>query len=114
MSEFDVRNRLEFDADRRKYGRAIIESTVALEVSGREYLLVSKDISAGGLSTLPHPEITPSSEGFATFAIGEAQRPISCRCRVIYSIDGRGIGVEFLDLSEESLLALKKFVDESN
>src|SRR5487761_1812281 len=113
MSEFDARNRLELGADRRKHGRSTIESGVALEFSGREYVLVAKDISVGGLSTSPHPEIPESSEGIATFAIGERQRPVSCRCRVIYSVDGRGIGVEFLDLSEESIFALKKFVDES-
>src|SRR5487761_1749126 len=94
-------------------GEPPADTASPVEFSGREYVLVAKDISVGGLSTSPHPEITESSEGIATFAIGERQRPVSCRCRVIYSVDGRGIGVEFLDLSEESIFALKKFVDES-
>ncbi len=114
MSEFNTPNQLEFDSDRRKHARAEIESDVAMEFSGREYVLVAKDISPGGLSTFPQSEITESSEGIATFAIGEDRQPVSCRCRVIYSVDGRGIGVEFLDLSDESRQALKKFVDESN
>ncbi|MGH9433604.1 MAG: PilZ domain-containing protein [Terriglobia bacterium] len=46
--------------------------------------------------------------------MGEDQQPVSCRCRVIYSVDGRGIGVEFLDLSDESRRVLKKFVAGSN
>lgn len=114
MSEFNAPKQLEFDSERRKHARAEIESEVVMEFSGQEYVLVAKDISAGGLSTSPNHEIKDTSEGIATFAIGADRQPVSCRCRVIYSVDGRGIGVEFLDLSDESRQALKKFVDESN
>lgn len=114
MSEFNTPNRLEFDSDRRRYPRTEIESDVVMEFAGQEYVLVAKDISAGGLSARHNNEIVESSEGTATLVIGENYQPVSCRCRVIYSVDGRGTGVEFLDLSDESRHALNKFVDESN
>jgi PilZ domain len=114
MSEINARDRLEFDSDRRQNTRVEIETGVVLQFSGREFVLVAKDISTGGLAASPNNEIVEFSEGLASFAIGDDQRPISCRCRVIYSVDGRGIGVEFLDLGDDSRFALKKFVDESN
>ena len=114
MNEFNHPKRLEFDVERRKYPRAAVESEVAMEFSGQEYVLVAKEISAGGLRTSPHDEIPESSEGIITLTVGDDRKPVSCRCRVIYSIDGRGIGVEFLDLSDASRQVLIDFVDESN
>jgi c-di-GMP-binding flagellar brake protein YcgR len=114
MSKLNTPNRLEFNSDRRRFARTEVDAGVVMEFSGQEYLLVAKDVSAGGLSASPHNGITESSEGTATFVLGDEHQQVSCRCRVIYSSDGRGIGVEFLDLSEESRQALNKFVDESN
>ncbi|MGH9434077.1 MAG: hypothetical protein ACRD3T_21320, partial [Terriglobia bacterium] len=62
MSEFNNPSRVEFDSDHRRYARAEMESGVVLEFSGQEYVLVAKDVSAGGLSTSPHREIIEASE----------------------------------------------------
>lgn len=75
---------------------------------------MARDISAGGLRLDSSPELPQEAEGSMSIPLTAGKPPVACRCRVIYSIEGRGIGVEFLDLSEESRLVLDNFVRESD
>lgn len=98
--------------DRRAFRRASITGEVALQCAGREYILTACDVSVGGVGTEPAAGIEAPLEGSLEFQ----EMPVACRCRcrVVYFIEGKGLGIEFLDLSEESRLALKNFVDEAN
>ena len=96
--------------DRRAFPRAGITGEVALQCAGREYILTARDVSVGGVGTEPVAGIEAPVEGSLEFQ----EMPVACRCRVVYSIEGKGLGIEFLDLSEESRLALKNFVDEAD
>jgi hypothetical protein len=100
--------------ERRKYPRAEYNANVLFQCAGQEYVLMARDISAGGLRLDSNPELPQEAEGAMTIPLKGDSPPVACRCRVIYSIEGRGIGVEFLDLSEESRLVLNNFVRESD
>jgi c-di-GMP-binding flagellar brake protein YcgR len=102
------------DHDRRKYARAEYNANVLFQCAGQEYVLMARDISAGGLRLDSNPELPPEAEGAMTIPLRADNPPVACRCRVIYSIEGQGIGVEFLDLSEESRLVLNNFVRDSD
>jgi PilZ domain len=100
--------------EQRRYPRANFDSDVMLQCAGQEYVLMAHNISAGGMGLDPNPELSPRSEGSVSIPLGQGEAPLACRCRVVYSMEGRGIGIEFLDLSEESRLVLNNLVRDSN
>jgi hypothetical protein len=48
-----------------------------------------------------------------SFNLGTDLPHISCRGKVVYSMQGMGMGIQFTDLPDEFLQALQKFVDEA-
>lgn len=98
----------------RRYPRADFNADVILQCTGQEYVLTAHNISARGMGLDPNPELAPETEGTVRIPLRPGQVPLACRCRVVYSIEGRGIGIEFLELSEESQLVLNSFVRASN
>ncbi|MGH9401484.1 MAG: PilZ domain-containing protein [Terriglobia bacterium] len=96
--------------ERRVFRRAEFTGEVSLQCTGREYILTSRDVSEGGIGTGPVPGLVAPAEGSVEFL----EVPVACRCRVVYSAQGEGVGIEFLDLSDESRIALKNLVDEAN
>jgi hypothetical protein len=98
----------------RKYARTDFDSDVMLQCAGQEYVLMARNISAGGLGLDPNPELAPNAEGTVSIQLRPGDAPLACRCRIVYSMEGRGIGIEFLDLSEESRLVLNNLVRDSN
>lgn len=102
------------ERDQRKYQRVPLSAEALVQCAGREYLLTSRNLSLGGMQANPQPDLPASVEGFISFHLKPEDLPVACRCRVIYSIDGRGVGIEFLDLTDDLRLMLKNFVDEAN
>lgn len=96
--------------ERRTFRRVPCEGEVALRCAGREYILAACDVSEGGLRASPAEGIDAPAEGSLDFSLV----PAACRCRVVYSTQGEGVGIEFLELSEESHLALRQFVENAN
>ncbi len=98
--------------ERRQYRRAQIVAQVRCEASGHKQLLVTRDISAGGLF-LRSPKPLPSgAEVELSFHLHANDPLLSCRATVVNSIPGRGMGVEFRELDPTIRQALEKFVDE--
>ncbi|HEX5483580.1 MAG TPA: PilZ domain-containing protein [Terriglobia bacterium] len=102
------------ERDQRKYQRVPLSAEALVQCAGREYLLTSRNLSLGGMQANPQPDLPSSVEGFISFHLKPEDLPVACHCRVIYSIDGRGVGIEFLDLTDDLRLMLKNFVDEAN
>lgn len=102
------------EKDLRKYQRVPLSAEALVQCAGREYLLTSRNLSLGGMQANPQPDLPASVEGFISFHLKPEDLPVACHCRVIYSIDGRGVGIEFLDLTDDLRLMLKNFVDEAN
>lgn len=96
--------------ERRTFRRAPCEGEVALRCAGREYILAARDVSEGGLGASPAEGIQAPVEG----SLETTLLPAACRCRVVYSTEGEGVGIEFLELSEESHLVLRHFVENAN
>jgi hypothetical protein len=102
------------EEERRKYARAEFEANITFQCAGQEYVLMAHNISAGGLQVDSNALLFPQMEGAISIPLQPGHAPLACRCRVIYSVEGRGIGIEFLDLSDESRLVLNNYVRDSN
>lgn len=99
--------------ERRQYRRAQIVTQVRCESLGREELLVTRDISVGGLFLHSAKPLPSGVDISLSFRLAAGASIISCRGTVVNSIVGRGMGVEFRDLDESARHALEIFVDEA-
>ncbi len=102
------------DIPKRQYRRAKLVAQVNCEALGKEDLMVTRDVSAGGLALSAKKAYPLGSEVAVSFQLHPSGQPISCRGKVVYSAEGMGMGIQFIDLSEESRQALQKFIDEAN
>ncbi|MGH9470302.1 MAG: PilZ domain-containing protein [Terriglobia bacterium] len=110
----DPRNASGLGDERRRFARVPLSTQATLEWAGQEYILASRNISECGMGADAAEGLPPQTEGLISFNLKPEDVPLVCRCRVLYSTDGRGAGIEFLELSEESRLILKHFVDQAN
>lgn len=110
----DTFNTTEIEDERRRFTRVPLSTAATLEWAGQEYILSSHNVSEGGMRAEASHDLPPQAEGLISFNLDPENVPFACRCRVLYSIDGSGVGIEFLELSEESRLVLKHFVDQAN
>jgi hypothetical protein len=84
--------------EKRQHRRARLITQITCAALGREELLLSRDVSIGGM--------------FATAKDPFPKDPlISCHGSIVYAIAGVGMGVMFTDLDEPSRQSLQKFVD---
>ena len=102
------------NVERRMYRRVRLATQVQCAVLGREDTLVTRDISLGGMLIVTKTPYPANSEIDLSFSLPPAGTPIFCHGQVGYTIEGCGMGVRFLEMSEESRLALKKFLAEAN
>ena len=102
------------EIERRQHRRARLVTQVRCEALGREDLLVSRDISAGGLFVRAKEPFPLGSEVSLSFRLAPVDPLVACRGKVVYSAQDVGMGIQFVDLGEESRQRLQKFVDESN
>ena len=96
--------------DRRKYRRANIVSEVEI-VSGKETLLApTRDISIGGmfLKTTATPPV--NTEVRLRFSLEPGAPALEAMGRILYIVKGRGLGIEFTDLSAEIQSRIEEFV----
>lgn len=102
------------EIDKRQYRRARLVTQARCETLGREDLLVTRDVSVGGLFLIAKQNYPAPSEISLSFRLNPTGPPLSCRGKVVYAVRGVGMGVEFVDLSEDARQALQKFVDETS
>ncbi len=101
------------DIDKRQHRRARLVTQVHCEALGREDLLLTRDVSVGGLFVTAQNPFPLNSEVGIALALASGQTPIKARGKVVYSLQGMGMGVQFSELSDEGRALLQKFVDES-
>ncbi|HLI30430.1 MAG TPA: PilZ domain-containing protein, partial [Terriglobia bacterium] len=102
------------ESDQRRHPRADWGGDAILYCSGQEFILTAHNVSEGGMLAEAERELPVSAQGFISFQLKPGKLPLACKCRVVYSIDGRGAGIEFLDVSDETRWTLKNFVNEAN
>ncbi len=114
MGDQEGREYVTPEIEKRQHRRAKLVTQVRCEVLGREELLVTRDVSIGGLFVKTPTPLPLDSEVSVSFRLGATDSLLSCRAKVAYSIKSLGMGLLFVGLSEESRSALQKFVDESD
>src|SRR5947207_4699849 len=102
------------DIDKRLHRRAKLVTQIRCEALGCEEVHVTRDVSVGGLFVSSKNPFPQDSVVSVSFHLRPSQPAISCRGKVVYSLKGLGMGVQFTDLNDLARAALEKFVDESN
>ena len=101
-------------SDKRQHRRVKLITQLRCEASGREDVLVTRDVSVGGMFVISKNPFPQDSEVTLSFRLKMEDPLIGCRGKVAYSLQGVGMGVMFSDLPEAGRQALQKFVDEAN
>lgn len=99
--------------DKREHRRARLVAQVRCEAMGREEILLTRDVSVGGLFISSKEPFPMGSEIALALQLAAGGKALSTRGKVVYSLRGLGMGIQFTDLTEESRAALQKFVDEA-
>lgn len=102
------------EIDRRQYRRAKLVAHVRCESLGLDDVLVTRDVSIGGVFIQTKKPLPRDSEVTLSFRLQPSQPPIQCRGKVVYSGKDVGMGIQFFDINEESRESIRKFVDESS
>lgn len=100
--------------DKRRQRRAKLITEVKCEALNRDEFLVTRDVSVGGMFLTTKTPLPLESSVRVAFSLAAGSPAISCSGRVVYSMQGLGMGIQFMDLNEESHAALGKFIDEAN
>jgi c-di-GMP-binding flagellar brake protein YcgR len=101
------------EIERRQHRRAKLVTQIRCEALDREDLMLTRDVSIGGLFITAKNPLPLDSEVTLSFHLAPATPAITCRGKVVYSVRGLGMGIQFFDVSEETRQTLQKFVDES-
>jgi c-di-GMP-binding flagellar brake protein YcgR len=102
------------ETEKRRYRRAKLITQVKCEALGREAVVLTRDVSAGGMFLNdPNPFPSKSTVNLA-FRLEPTAPLLTCRGEVVYSIQGVGMGVMFTEIPEAVRQALENFVDAAN
>lgn len=99
--------------DKRRHRRANLITQVRCDALQRQGLMVTRDISVGGMFVNEKDPFPADSEVTTLFRLDPTSDLLTCRGKVAYAIKGMGMGISFIELSEEVRQALQKFVDEA-
>ena len=102
------------EIDKRIHRRARLVTQVKCEAMDRDDLLVTRDVSIGGLFIDTKTPLPLDSIVGLSFSLATGHPAIACKGKVVFSRQGLGMGIEFSDLSVESRQSLQKFVDQAN
>jgi c-di-GMP-binding flagellar brake protein YcgR len=101
------------EVERREHRRVKLVTQVRCEALDCDEIRLTRDVSVGGMFFNVQFPLPVGSEMSVSFRLYPATPPITCRAKVTFSRIGVGMGIQFLDLSEEARQMLRKFVDEA-
>ena len=99
------------EIEKRQHRRARLITQISCAALGREELLLSRDVSIGGMFVTAKEPFPQDSEVTVAFRLSPKDPLISCQGKIVYAIVGVGMGVMFADLDDDSRQSLQKFVD---
>jgi len=102
------------DIDKRQHRRAKLITQVRCEALGREAVLLTRDVSVGGMFVNAQDPFPTDAVVTLAFRLDPLAPLFTCHGTIAYGVKGLGMGVMFSDLSDEVREALQKFVDEAN
>ena len=105
---------MDVEIEKRRHKRDDAELEVRCASFGLEEIFVSRDVSAGGLFLNTSTPLPPGSHVELTFNVSPEDPAIECSGRVVYSLPGVGMGIQFLDTTGEVDLALSRVGHTSN
>ncbi len=104
--------------EKRKHARyPFIEKIVMVTAQKESHVIVSENLSLGGIFLVSENPYPPGTEGLLviTFRKGGVRKDVSTTFRVVHNHPSqqgsRGMGVTFIDMTDESKNLLKKIVD---
>jgi c-di-GMP-binding flagellar brake protein YcgR len=100
------------EVERRQYRRVKLMAQVHCEALERKEIMVTRDVSIGGMFIDAKFPLPIDSELSLSFRPYPTESAIACRAKVMFSRVGMGMGIQFVDLSADALQVLQKFVDE--
>ena len=101
------------EVERRQYRRIKLVTQVHCVALERNEILVTHDVSVGGMFINTQFPIPLDSELSLTFRLDPTEPAITCRGKVKFSRIGLGMGIQFLVLGRAAQQVLQEFVDES-
>ena len=102
------------EIDKRQHRRAKLVTQVKCEAMNRDDLLLTRDVSIGGLFINTKTPLPLDSTVGLSFSLAPGHPAIACKGKVVFSRQDLGMGIEFSDLNPENRQSLEKFVDEAN
>jgi hypothetical protein len=99
--------------ERRQHRRARRVTQVRCEALGREEMLLTRDISVGGLFVSTKDPFPMGSDIGVALQLITGGESLAAQGRVVYALKGLGMGIQFADLSDDARVTLEKFVDEA-
>lgn len=100
--------------EKRQHRRVTLVTEVRCEALGREELLLTRDVSAGGLFVSAREPFPMGSELALKLKLPNREGLLITRGIVVYSLKGMGMGVQFGEIPDDLRTDLQKFVDESS
>lgn len=101
------------ETNKRNYRRIKLVTQLLCEALGREEIQLTRDISLGGVFVTCQNPMPKDAEVVVAFRLKPTEPLISCRALVAHAQQGMGMGLKFIDLTEECRQALVKFLDEA-
>lgn len=102
------------EIEKRKYRRAKVITQVKCDALDRDIVMVTRDISLGGMFISDVNPLPPGSEISLAFRLSPTEPLLTGKAKVAYTIREAGMGVMFTEISDNVRQALKQFVDAAN
>jgi hypothetical protein len=113
MGEDETMQLMRPGIDKREHRRARLVTQVRCEALGREEMLLTRDVSVGGVFVSAKDPFPMGSEIALNLQLAAGGNSLAATGKVVYSLLGLGMGIQFTSLTDEHRAALQKFVDES-
>jgi c-di-GMP-binding flagellar brake protein YcgR len=101
------------EVERRRYRRVKIVAQVHCEALERKEVMVTRDVSIGGMFLNAEFPLPLDSDLVLTFRLSPTDPPITCSAKVMFSRVGMGMGIQFVDLSPEARDLIERFIEEA-
>jgi hypothetical protein len=99
--------------EKRQHRRARLVTQVRCEALGREEMLLTRDVSVGGLFVSSKDPFPMGSDISVALQLVAGGKSLAAQGKVVYCLKGLGMGIQFADLCDDARGALEKFVDEA-
>lgn len=99
--------------EKREHRRARLVTQVRCEALGREEMLLTRDVSVGGVFVSAKDPFPIGSDITLSLQLATGGKSLAAAGKVVYSLKGLGMGIQFTDISDEHRSTLQNFVDEA-